>query len=239
VIGFAELGAALAPDVSLVGVQAIGTDGAHAPDVTVQAMAKRYADAIADHQRPVNGGHVWIGGYSDGGVIALHTAALLVEKGLQVRPVLLLDAFLGTEIPRGLSGRIGVVTDNLSDHPGRSIVGHAADGWRGWRVRHTTLQRDHDLAERMAELGHRDLFDVVLRACRDAGERPLGHRLSVSLIRCREYNPFERHNFGWIAKVADILSISWTSGHHLSMLRGGHATDLAAAIRAVRTPDSG
>ena len=234
VIGFAELAAALAPDVSLVGVQAIGTDGAHVPDVTLQAMAQRYADAIADHHRPVAGGRVWIGGYSDGGVIALHTAAALVEKGLQVQSVLLLDAFLGTEVPRGIGGRLGVVSDNLFDHPARSILRHAVGGWRGWRVRYTTLQRDHDLAERMAELGHRDLFDVVLRACRDAGETPLAHRLSVSLIRCAEYNPFERHNFGWIERVADTRSVSWTSGHHLSMLRSAHAIDLAAAIRAVR-----
>ncbi len=172
VIGFAELSAALSPEVRLVGVQAIGTDGTHAPDLSVASMAQRYAAAIADRHRSDGGGPLQLGGYSDGGLIAVATAALLAERGFSMLPVVLLDAFLGTHVSTGAAGKLGDATRNLAEHPGRSAVSHLVGAWRGWRVRHTTLQRDHQLAERMAELGHRDLFDVVLRACAEARWQP-------------------------------------------------------------------
>ncbi len=243
VIGFAELAAALAPDFNLVGVQAIGTDGVHAPDLSVAAMADRYAAAIADRHRSAGGGPLQIGGYSDGGLIAVSTAALLAQRGFSVLPVVLLDAFLGTHVSTGVAGKLGDASRNLADHPGRSLVGHLYGAWRGWRVRHTTLQRDHQLAERMADLGHRDLFDVVLRACAEVGANPPEVRPAVVLIRCKDYNPFERHDYTWLGQFAQSVSVTWTSGHHLSMLRGAHAAKLAKAIRTVAvrertTPES-
>jgi thioesterase domain-containing protein/acyl carrier protein len=229
-IGFAELAAALAPSISLVGVQAFGTDGQHPPDVSVAAMAERYASAIADRHCPETGGALWVGGYSDGGLIALRTASLLAARGFQLQPVVLVDAFLGTSVPRGVTGRFRTAFVNLFDQPGRSIVLSAIGGWRGWRVRHTSLRRDEDIVERMAALGHRDLFDVVLRACREDRRESALRRHPVDLIRCADYNPFEVHDYSWIAEFASSRTVRWSSGHHLSMLRAPHATRLAAVI---------
>ena len=231
VIGFAELAAALAPAVRLVGVQAIGTDGTHSPDLSVAAMADRYAAAIADRHRSQGGGPLHLGGYSDGGLIAVVTAALLAERGFSIRPVLLLDAFLGTHVPAGVVGKFAVATRNLADHPSRSLTRHVLGAWRGWRVRHTTLQRDHQLAERMTQLGHRDLFDVVVAACAQAGGTPPSQRVEATLIRCGDYNPSEQHDYSWIDRFCSSGSLSWTTGHHLSMLRAPNAERLAAEIR--------
>lgn len=81
VVGYGPLARVLGPDQPFYGLQARGQNGDE-PDVTIEAMAARYLDAIRTVQPrgPYN-----LAGYCYGGTVALEIAAQLVAAGDQVR----------------------------------------------------------------------------------------------------------------------------------------------------------
>ena len=82
------LAKALPAGRQIFGLQAHGIDGSVPPDNTIEAMARRYVDAIRA-VRPR--GPYLLGGYSGGGVVALEMSRLFAETGDRVPRVVLLD----------------------------------------------------------------------------------------------------------------------------------------------------
>ena len=91
VIGFRELATLLADEVDVIGVQAAGVEPGQQPDRSMAAMVARYATAI-EADDPV--GPYWIGGYSDGGLISLHLAQEIRQRGSSVSGLVILDSFV-------------------------------------------------------------------------------------------------------------------------------------------------
>ncbi|MFV0309875.1 MAG: amino acid adenylation domain-containing protein [Desertimonas sp.] len=89
---YAALGAALAPDVAVMGLQAPGWDGGELP-ATIDEMARR-ANQTLIAQR--HGGDIHLLGWSVGGVIAHEMAVQLEESGVAVASVVLVDAYPST-----------------------------------------------------------------------------------------------------------------------------------------------
>jgi acyl transferase domain-containing protein/thioesterase domain-containing protein/NAD(P)-dependent dehydrogenase (short-subunit alcohol dehydrogenase family)/acyl carrier protein len=87
---------------AVYGIQAHGIDGSVAPDNSVEQMAERYIEAVRSVQPH---GPYLLGGYSGGGVVALHMSNLLAADRERVAKVIMLDT-----VPR------------LSDAPGGVVA---------------------------------------------------------------------------------------------------------------------
>jgi thioesterase domain-containing protein len=78
----------LAPEVRLVGVQAVGLTDDEPPLRSIESMARRYVAALREAQPE---GPYHLGGWSFGGLVAFEMAAQLAEAGAQVATLALID----------------------------------------------------------------------------------------------------------------------------------------------------
>jgi enterobactin synthetase component F len=225
VFSFGELATALAPEIRLVGLQAVGLEGHHQPDRSVEDMSLRYAEAI---RADASAGPVLVGGYSDGGVIATRVANLLRDEVTQ--PVLLLDSAVGMYVAKGFPDKLREVLRSWQSRTGLSPTAWAGGALRGWKGRHVDGARDDELAARIRELGYLDLFWVVSEACTAALQNPLPVALTAHLIRAEDFNPFERHDYDWVHRLGKEVSVTTSPGNHHTMFRGRNADPLAEAI---------
>ena len=85
---FMALATALGPEQPLFGVQPPHADGFRVPGVTVEYMARLYADEIA---RNCLSGPLHLVGFCGGGVIAFEVAQLLLSRGREIGVLALLD----------------------------------------------------------------------------------------------------------------------------------------------------
>lgn len=91
VLNMRDVARGLAPDLSVVGIQARGLLASEQPHTNFENMAKDYLDEIRRFQP---NGPYYLGGYSAGGIVAFEMARQLLAQGEQVGMVVLFDTIL-------------------------------------------------------------------------------------------------------------------------------------------------
>jgi amino acid adenylation domain-containing protein len=92
VMRFRDLARHMAPNQPFFGIQAKGLDGAESCLDRVEDMAEVY---LQDLRSAHPEGPYYLGGYSFGGYVALEMARRLLERGEEVRSLVLLDTYVG------------------------------------------------------------------------------------------------------------------------------------------------
>ena len=90
VVGYGELARLFGPEQPVYGLQAAGVDGVEEPDTAVEAMARRYIQAMWQVQPT---GPYYIGGYCYGGVVAFEVARQLAAQGETVGLLAVLEGY--------------------------------------------------------------------------------------------------------------------------------------------------
>ena len=229
VLGFRGLALALRNDVEIVGIQARGVEPGRPADLTIEAMADRYASAILadDPEGPYD-----VGGYSDGGTIAIWLAHELGRRGRAVRSVILLDAFRGQPLPSNRLGRMVNVVRNAFDRGGRPLRSWIATSITAWRSR----EGDGDaVAGRAAALGFVGVDESVEHAV--AGATALSRLAAPALlVRSTFHNPVHRLDYGLALGCASHLTTVWIDAPHLKMFEPSSMDALSAAVREFLGP---
>ncbi|WP_420718389.1 amino acid adenylation domain-containing protein [Pyxidicoccus sp. MSG2] len=221
------------------GLQATGLDGREPPLDTVEALARRYVEAVRA-VRP-EGPYV-LGGWSLGGVVAFEMARELERQGQRVELLVLLDSFAPAEgmsshepddtlllagMAMDLARMAGAdptlrpeLLEGQSDEERLSRVArHAREaGWLPPEV------RDADLR------AWRDVMRANLRA--QMAWRPSEYRGPVLLLRAkdsqREHAVDATH--GWSRWVTSRLMVEDVPGDHYSALRAPHVNAVATRL---------
>lgn len=224
VLGFRDLACSLRADVEVVGIQAAGVEPGQAPDRTMEAMVERYANAVRTDD-PI--GPYWLGGYSDGGLIALHLAQALRSTGGEIAGLVLLDSFVPEPMPPTLLGRLANVSRNARDRGGRSIVSWARGSWVAWKGRRGYEDAN---AAAAAALGYVGVDDVVNRAVSmmsDPGPIPA----PALNFRSSEATPTFWFDYSLVETRPASSRRVWVPGGHSTVFTGANAPIVAEAIR--------
>ncbi|MCP3138032.1 non-ribosomal peptide synthase/polyketide synthase [Pyxidicoccus xibeiensis] len=236
---YRELARRLGPDRPFYGLQASGLDGREPPLEQVEALARRYVEAVRA-VRP-EGPYV-LGGWSMGGVVAFEMARELERQGQRVELLVLLDSFAPSEAvpvqePDGallLAGmamdlartagaeptlRPELLTGLSDDEQLAQVTRHAREaGWLPPEVLDTDLR------------AWRDVMRANMRA--SATYRPGAYDGPVLLLRAkdskREGSIDATH--GWARWVKSALTVEDVPGDHYSALRAPHVDALAARL---------
>jgi amino acid adenylation domain-containing protein len=227
VIGFREMANLLAGDVDVIGVQAAGVEPGQQPDRSMEEMVDRYASAlIADDPA----GPYWIGGYSDGGLIALHLAQELRERGRSVRALILLDSFVAEPMPPTLLGRLGNVWRNAHERGGRSFAPWARASWRAWRTRAGYLDANAEAARQMGYAGVDAIVDRAVLSAGDPGPIPA----PALLFRSTDTTPTFWFDYSMVLDRPSTVRTVWVPGGHSTVFTGSNAQLVADEIRRSR-----
>ncbi|MFP2929773.1 amino acid adenylation domain-containing protein, partial [Pyxidicoccus sp. 3LG] len=237
---YRELARRLGSDRPIYGLQAAGLDGREAPLAQVEALARRYVEAVRA-VRP-EGPYV-LGGWSMGGAVAFEMARELERQGQRVELLVLLDSFAPSEAvpvrePDGASLLAGMAMDlartagtELTLHPeelsGLSdeeqltrVARHAREaGWLPPEVRDVDLR------------AWRDVMQANLRA--SASYRPGVYSGGpVVLLRAKDSKrePSVDATHGWADWVKSALTVEDVPGDHYSALRAPHVDALASRL---------
>ena len=232
VMGFRELARALAGRVEVIGVQAAGVEPGRTPDRTMEEMVARYADAIRADD---SSGRYWIGGYSDGGLIALHLAQDLREHGATIAGLVVLDSFVAESMPMTVLGRLGNVVRNGRDRGGRPLVSWMRSSWRAWRDRAGYVDANAEAASRLGYVGVDAIVDRAVLSASDPGPIPA----PVLLFRSTEMTPTFWFDYSHVERRAASTRTVWVPGGHSTVFVGANARlvadEIAAFTEAPRT----
>jgi amino acid adenylation domain-containing protein len=197
-------------ELDMVGVQAVGLDRTTSPLATIDAMADRYLDALA--QAGVDTSTVVLGGYSGGGIVAMEMARRVRSAGGDVRLVVLLDTF-GPELdPPAVLARVVARVEGE-----RAAVFRFAQRW---------------VARRLG-WGRGDERGLVVLPVAEAFEEALDHHDPaaydgpVLLVRVRtRTRPWDNR---WSSRLTD-LSVRHVGGHHDHLLEHPWVEEVAAQL---------
>jgi thioesterase domain-containing protein/acyl carrier protein len=233
-LAYRDLARHLGPERPVYGLQAVGLDGARPPLSTVEAMASHYLGEIRGFQPQ---GPYFLGGYSDGGILAFEIARQLEAAGEPVGCVALLDTWgpgYGELLPASDLARVRA----------RRLL--------DWFARHSdNLVRAGDLRRRLAYV--RDKLSRRLRKTRKVARRPLPRPLqevrrsvqsavekydprpwfgSVWLFRAREQPAVFRKDrtLGWNRVVLGGVVVDEVPGNHGSAIREPAVHELAQKL---------
>jgi amino acid adenylation domain-containing protein len=223
VLRFRPMAEALRNTVEVVGIQAIGIDSDEAPDPSFAAMVDRYVAAIAATTplRPIH-----IGGYSDGGIIALHIADRLHRTGHDVRSVSLCDTFSPLPFPTGLRAQLGSVVFNVMHREGLTIGKWIAGSYDGWRRRR---EWDVEGAAALTRLGFNDLFDAISRKVHEAGPPP-SVPVPALVIRSYAENPIRRRDYSDAYSSSGSVTTRWVAVKHDELFTDERSFEIADHI---------
>jgi amino acid adenylation domain-containing protein len=231
VIGFRDLAHLLADDIDVIGVQAAGVEPGQQPDRSMAAMVERYATAlIADDPN----GPYWIGGYSDGGLIALHLAQELRERGRSVVGLVLLDSFVAEPMPPTLLGRIGNVWRNAGERGGRPFTAWARASWRAWRTRAGYLDANAEAARELGYAGVDEIVDKAVLSASDPGPIPA----PALVFRSIDTTPTFWFDYSLVQSRPSAVRTVWVPGGHSTVFTGANARLVADEIRRERSSRS-
>jgi acyl transferase domain-containing protein/thioesterase domain-containing protein/acyl carrier protein len=229
------LGRALAPDRPVYGFQAIGIDGRHPPDGSIDAMADRYVEElVAAHPGPY-----LLAGYSGGGTVALEMTRRLQARGAEVLHVVLIDSEPPGLAARTASSRIRNLLTNTLRTRGRSVkpfVGKLAAHIRLKVAGISEQQRTALVAQGVAvdERGldeYRNLFDHF-SAVHDL--HPLvRYDVDTTLLKAEREWSIRPYDYAWGSYVRRPMRIQVVGGDHMSMFQPQVVERLGAAIRDV------
>ena len=225
VMGFREIALALRGRVEVIGVQAAGVEPGRAPDRSMTEMVERYATAI---QADDPSGRYWIGGYSDGGLIALHLAQELRRRGSTIAGVVVLDSFIAEPMPPTLLGRLANVSRNARDRGGRSARAWVPASWRAWRARAGYVDANAEAAERLGYVGVDAIVDQAVLAAGDSGPIPA----PALLFRSMEMTPTFWFDYSHVERRAGSTHTVWVPGGHATVFQGANSWLVADEVAA-------
>ncbi len=225
VMGFREISLALRGRVEVIGVQAAGVEPGRAPDRSMTEMVERYATAI---QADDPTGRYWVGGYSDGGLIAMHLAQELRGRGSTIAGLVVLDSFIAEPMPPTALGRLANVTRNARDRGGRSLPAWARASWRAWRDRAGYVDANAEAAERLGYVGVDAIVDKAVLGAGDAGPIPA----PALLFRSMEMTPTFWFDYTHVEKQAASTHTVWVPGGHSTVFQGTNARLVADEVAA-------
>ncbi len=187
VLRFRALAHDLRDVAEVIGIQCAGLEGECLPDDSLEAMLIRYADLI---ERDNRSDFVDLGGYSVGGIIALHLAAELKSRGKRIRSLVLLDSFESNILEPSLPKKLLSATRNARERDGRSVSQFVRSARAGWSRRADWDQTGTAAAQSM---GYLDLYDHQVRVMRGVRPAPLLDAAAL-LLRCSVENPLRSAN---------------------------------------------
>jgi amino acid adenylation domain-containing protein len=223
VLRFRQMAYAMRREVEVIGVQAIGVDGDDRADTTLNDMVDRYVKAIqtSTTSRPIH-----LGGYSAGGVIAIHIADRLLRDGHDVRSLSLCDTFDPLPFPEGLSARLRAIVFNATHRDGlglRQWVTGSVDGWR--------RRRDWDAegAAALTRVGYNDLFDAIADKIHSAPPPPAVH-LPALVVRAYAENPIRLRDYSAAYSSTGSVTTRWVPVKHDELFTDERSAEIAEHI---------
>jgi amino acid adenylation domain-containing protein len=224
VLRFRALAQDLRDVVEIVGIQCAGLEGECEPDQSLEAMVLRYSDIIEQDNRSE---FVDLGGYSIGGLVALHLAAELRSRGKTVRSLVLLDSFETNVLEPNLPKKLLSATRNAREREGRTVLEFVRSARAGWSRR-----ADWDQAGTIAanSMGYRDLYDHHVRIMRGVRPAPLLNS-SALLLRCAVENPLRTRTYNQALRCPEETTQVWINCKHDELMTGETVTPITTAMR--------
>ncbi|TCO55606.1 non-ribosomal peptide synthetase [Actinocrispum wychmicini] len=241
-LSYVDLARHLPADQPVYGLQAIGLDAGQQPERSLEAAAKRYADAI----RTVQPGPYRLAGYCVGSVTALAVAHQLLTEGEDVEMLAVLDGGppnLDNGFEQAYEADIAAwFAWELGRAANRDLVIDPTDLRQGTPVAKTVLAQAiaHDVLppgtdlEQLARL--LATFDASVRAVRDYEPKPFPGR--VVAFQAADEPPDTSPVNRWEPLAGAGLSIEKVPGDHYSMMRPPHVEHLAAALDHLLTEET-
>lgn len=224
VLRFRPLAMALRDYVEVIGVQAIGLEGAQVADDDISVMAVRYADEIAAH----DSGPVHLGGYSDGGVIAVHVVELLRLRGVATKSLTFADTFDPQDFPQGLAAKLKNVIHNVSHRDELKLSQWIRGAVEGWKRR---TDWDAEGAAALKRIGYNDVFDSIQNVVKRS-PKPVTVDVPGLLLRTFTENPVRCRDYSIAYGSPASVEVVWVSGKHDELFTDTRSSDLADHIRA-------
>jgi thioesterase domain-containing protein/malonyl CoA-acyl carrier protein transacylase/aryl carrier-like protein len=211
---------------AVYGIQAHGIDGSVPPDDSVEQMAARYIEAIRSVQPH---GPYLLGGYSGGGVVALHMSILLAATGERVAKVIMLDTVPRLSgAPRGALALRNAAINGLRRGPWAVLP---------W-LRYTLVQK---YGRKTIDL---DAFGLGFGDTSDLGFVNLEthfagvidsyqfgvYDVDVLIVEAEKVFAAWPWHYGWRDKVRGHIERVIVPGDHFEMFTADHAPVVARAI---------
>jgi amino acid adenylation domain-containing protein len=223
VLRYRNLAKAVGDLAEIVGIQAIGVEPGNPPDRTLSAMVDRYTAALL----ATNEESFELGGYSDGGILALHIAHRLRAAGKQVRSLLLLDAFAPGSLPTSVGERLANMRFTFASRDSLSIAQWLRGSFVGWKKRGDW---DVEGSEALQRMGYVDIYAINERAVQ--GEiLPELFAAPTLVVRTFEETPTKRRNYA-IGFDSSQATTAWVHGPHDELLKPETIAELAPAVRS-------
>jgi amino acid adenylation domain-containing protein len=222
VLRYRNLASALQDVAEIVGIQAIGVEPGNPPDHTLEAMVNRYTTALL----ATNEDSYELGGYSDGGVVALHIAHRLRAAGKKVRSLILLDAFIPVKTPNKLHQQLANIAFSFATKETLSIRQWIRGSVVGWKKRGLW---DVDGIEALAHMGYVDIY-AINEAAVQSEKLPDVFYAPVLVVRTFEETPTKRRNYA-VGYNASQATVAWVHGPHDELLKPKSIAELEVALR--------
>ncbi|MFB4391905.1 MULTISPECIES: amino acid adenylation domain-containing protein [unclassified Pseudomonas] len=218
--------------LTVIGLQARGSDGQREPHATVQAAASAYVREI---RAQVPNGPYYLLGHSFGGWLAFEVARQLQADGAQVAPVLLLDSSVpGKPLADSARATLARYVDLLEMDAGRSL-GLDIDQL-------ASLEPDAQCAQLLARMQAVGLMPAQAREDVLQGPLRVFHAnlatayqpasVYTGAVVLIEAEPRHAQRFeGWAVLASDCQHQVLEGCDHLSMLKAAAAPRLAAHLR--------
>jgi amino acid adenylation domain-containing protein len=225
VLRFRTLARDLRDIIEVIGVQCAGLEGECEPDGSLEQMVVRYADLIEGENRQE---FVDLGGYSAGGLVALHVAAELRSRGKSIRSLVLLDSFESNVLEPSLPKKLLSATRNVRQREGRTLSDFARSARTGWSRR-----ADWDQAGTIAakSMGYQDLYDHHVRIMRGVRPAPLLDAPAL-LLRCAVESPLRTRTYDQALRCPSHTRQVWIDCKHDELMTGGTIEPVTRAMRA-------
>ena len=227
VVRFIPVADRLSPHRDTVGIQSIGLDPDHAADATIEEMAERYARIISERKAT---GPCELIGFSMGGLSAVEMAARLLQRGVPIRLLGLIDPPVPGSLVevdpawtlRGIAEGLGVATlEDAQTDDVEQLIKLLLDGARaaGTLPSAFTMQDMHRTL---------DLHRVNRRAAVDylpAQPLPMDVRLLGAGVA-----ELERKTAGWAPFIAGRIRGEAVEADHATILAGPNADKICAIL---------
>jgi thioesterase domain-containing protein len=249
VLGYAALSRHMGLDQPFYGLQAIGLDGVETPDLTVEAMARRYV-AMMRAIQPLGPYH--LGGYCFGGLVAFEMARQLTEQGESIAHLAIFEGYA----PLGPGGRAIWrrprewlnFARNLPYWLGDYFEQGSAEFWvavrRRMRIvgkrmgrrfgRRVTINSTDVLGEQMETIPThaRKMYETQIQAQIRYKPQPYSGR--VTLYRVKRLSLMRAGDplMGWGNLSQDGIDVRFVAGSHGTLLEELHVCSLAARLKA-------